>query len=80
MNRREILRSAKHQRENEVLEYQINIDNFRMAIDVARHDPDLTDFVEQLEGLLRSNILEQKKSKVMLHVIRQQLDEMESVG
>ncbi len=74
MDKQEILTSARMAREAEVLEYQINIDNYRLAINKARPDTDLAEFVQQLEGLLASSLLEQKKAKVMLAVIVEQLE------
>ena len=72
--RKEILTNALTSRQKEVVEYQINIDNFKLAIDLAAQDPDMVDFKKQLEDLLRSNIIEQKKSKILLQVIQQQLE------
>jgi hypothetical protein len=76
MNKKEILTGALTQREEEILGYQINIDNYTMAIDLAKDDPDLISFVEQLRELLSSSILEQKKTKIMLQVIQKQLEEL----
>jgi hypothetical protein len=76
MTKIEILKSALDARIQEVAGYQINIDNYTLAIqhiDVVA-DPDLVQFREQLTTLLASETLEQKKSKVMLAVIQQQLE------
>jgi hypothetical protein len=76
MTKIEILKSALDARIQEVAGYQINIDNYTLAIqhiDVVA-DSDLVQFREQLTTLLASEILEQKKSKVMLAVIQQQLE------
>jgi len=74
---REILAMSLEARDQEVLGYQINIDNYRLAIaDIeASGDTDLSDFAEQLRGLLKSELLEQKKAKVMRRVIAQQLEQ-----
>lgn len=76
MNKEEILRTNYLARTDEVLGYQINIDNYRLAIaEVARlGDPDLEDFRQQLEDLLVSSIREQKKARIMLEVIGMQLE------
>ena len=76
MEKIEILKSAHEQRINEVLSYQINIDNYKLAIKHIEQsgDADLTEFRGQLERLLSSEIIEQKKAKVMLAVIEQQLE------
>lgn len=77
--KKQILESALDQRQQEVLGYQINIDNYRLGIAHinAIGDPDLAEFKEQLTNLLASEILEQKKAKVILAVIEQQLAEMQ---
>lgn len=74
--KKETLTSALIQRKNEVFGYQINIDNYNRAIRKIS-DPDLLPFKEQLEGLLSSEILEQKKAQLMLDVIKEQLEELE---
>ena len=71
----EILSAALEQRQKEVVEYQINIDNYRMAIEKIGNDPDLQEFKEQLRHLLQSSIIEQKKANVIFDVIEQQLEE-----
>jgi len=76
MTKNEILTDALTQRQDEVLGYQINIDNYRIAIDLAKKDPELTAFVQQLQELLNSSIFEQKKASIMLQVIQQQLEDI----
>lgn len=71
---REILTTALEGRERELIEYQVNIDNYRLAIEHIGSDEELQPFREQLQGLLTSSLLEQKKSQVILTVIKQQLD------
>jgi hypothetical protein len=70
----EILTSALEARTKEITEYQVNITNFSLAIERIGDDPDLQDFKTNLEGLLASSILEQRKSKIMLDVIQSQLE------
>lgn len=70
------LTEARNYREQEVLEYQINIDNYRLAIVKAAQDPDMVEFKAQLESLLTSSIIEQKKAKIMLEVLTEQLNAM----
>ena len=72
--KKEILSAALNGREKEVIEYQINIDNYVLAIERIGDDPDLQDFKARLQDLLASSRLEQKKAQVMLDVIKQQLD------
>lgn len=76
--REEILQSALDARVQEVMHYQINIDNYTLALErISVLDADeraeLSGFADQLRGLLASERLEQKKAKVMLAVMQQQL-------
>jgi hypothetical protein len=75
MSKLEILSEALKAREEEVLHYQINIDNYRLAIEKSKDDEELTEFVDRLRELLASSLLEQKKAKIMLEVIREQVEE-----
>lgn len=77
MSKQPILQQAVEQRNQEIFDYQVNIDNYRIAIALASKDPDLTDFTKQLNDLLRSSIIEQKKSQIMLDVALIQLKELE---
>jgi hypothetical protein len=77
--REEILRINFEAREQEVMHYQINIDNYTLALTNIAAMPidersELLGFAEQLTGLLVSEKMEQKKAKVMLDVLRQQLE------
>jgi len=76
--REEILADSLTAREQEVMYYQINIDNYSLALQqIASLPPDeqveLTDFAKQLRELLASEKLEQKKAKIMLEVIKKQV-------
>lgn len=73
--KQEILADALKAREVEVLSYQINIDNYRLAIQKSKGDEDLVEFVERLQELLASSLIEQKKAKIMLEVIKEQIEE-----
>lgn len=77
MDKKEILTQALVGRIDEVVQYQVNIDNFKRAIERAKDDPDLVDFVSNLGEMLASSILEQKKSQIMLEVIQEQVEEMQ---
>ena len=76
MNKIEILSQSLIAREQEVIGYQINIDNYTLAIEHIKStgDSDLNEFREKLETLLSSEKLEQKKAMVMHHVVKQQLE------
>lgn len=73
-SKQEILKEALNARVDEVLNYQINIDNYIRAIEKAKNDPELVEFVERLRELLSSSLLEQKKSQIILEVIQEQIE------
>ena len=75
MNKIEILKQSLIAREQESMGYQINIDNYTLAIEHIKSsgDSDLTDFCQKLESLLASEKLEQKKANVMYLIIKKQL-------
>jgi len=77
--REEILAAALEGREQEVMTYQINIDNYTIALEhinelSANDRAELSGFTEQLRTLLASEKLEQRKAKIMLGVLKQQLE------
>jgi hypothetical protein len=72
--KREILIAALDARIKEVTEYQVNIDNFRLAIAKIGNDDELQPFKQHLQNLLTSSILEQRKAQIMLDVIRSQVE------
>jgi dsDNA-binding SOS-regulon protein len=73
-----ILSAAALGRKAEVMNYQINIDNFRLAIKKieAEHSdkPAMLEFADRLRDLLESSLTEQLKEIIMLEVIEQQLE------
>lgn len=78
MTREEILTTSLEARVQEVMHYQINIDNYAIALEeIGKLPPDerseLSAFSTQLRELLASEKLEQKKAKIMLAVIQQQV-------
>jgi hypothetical protein len=70
----ELLKKAFETRIKEVTEYQVNIDNFRLAINKIKNDEYFVDFKNQLENLLKTSLYEQSKAKIMLEVIQSQLE------
>jgi hypothetical protein len=70
----EILSAAMTARVKEVTEYQVNIDNFRLAIRRIGDDVEMQDFKTNLQNLLASSLLEQRKAQIMLDVIKSQLE------
>lgn len=73
-----ILTEAANGREREIMHYQINIDNYERAmVEIeANHagDVDLLAFADQLRDLLTASQREQAKERIMLKVIREQLE------
>jgi hypothetical protein len=73
--RHDILTQSIETRENDIMLYQINIDNYRAAIaDIEANHPDLWDFADQLRDLLQSSLREQKKEQIMLAAIKANLE------
>ena len=77
--RNEILTASLEAREQEVMHYQINIDNYALAlIEISKMSPNekqwLAKFSDQLKELLASEKLEQKKAEIMLSVIKGQVE------
>lgn len=72
--RKEILTAALEARIKEVTEYQVNIDNYRLAIERIDDDEELRPFKQQIQALLASSLLEQRKAQIMLDVIRSQTE------
>lgn len=84
MKRLDILRDALAARNDAVLMYQINIDNYCLAIEhmatmSAQDQQDLAEFRQRLINLLATERLEQKKEMVMRDVISKQVDALAQV-
>ena len=73
---KEILKKSAEGRQTAVMDYQINIDNYKLAIKeiTENYGEDMHDFKNRLESLLASELHEQKKEMIMLKVIKQQLE------
>jgi hypothetical protein len=76
--REEILKASLDARIQEVMHYQINIDNYRIALEeISKMSDDdramLSGFADQLRTLLSSEKLEQKKAQIMQTVLKQQV-------
>jgi len=78
----QILQSALDQRQDEVLNYQINIDNYTRAIakiDAEYADnPAIAEFKARLQDLLASSETEQLKAIIIRDVIAEQIAELEA--
>lgn len=77
--RQSILTDALKHRQGEVQMHQINIDNYRLALaEIAENysdDPDMADFAVQLQSLLDSALIEQRKEIIMRDVLAKQLED-----
>jgi hypothetical protein len=76
--REEILAVSLHAREQEIMHYQINIDNYTIALDEiskmsVADQAEMSGFKNQLAELLASEKVEQKKASIMLNVIKRQV-------
>ncbi len=82
MDKKTILSNALEQRSAEILGYQIDIDNYELALKkiAAEHagesplDSAMRDFAGHLEKLLFSSRVEQRKAQIILEVIKQQVE------
>lgn len=83
MNKREILVNALVGRDEEIFNYQINIDNYERAIEKIDKEygdkPEIIEFRDYLIHLTESNKTEQLKTRIIRDVIADQLDEMGEV-
>ena len=75
--RLDMLTSAHEHRQREVMHHQINIDNYRLAIEeIAEKHPEdevMAEFAARLRDLLASSAIEQAKEVIMRDVIAKQL-------
>jgi len=82
MNKLETLKMALTSRDEEIMGYQINIDNYIRAIDKinAEHSdkPAIVEFRDRLIELLDQHRIEQLKAKIIRDVIADQLTELEA--
>ena len=83
MNKLETLQSALDARNDEILGYQLNIDNYVRAIAKinAEHadTQSMIEFRDQLEDMLASHKTEQLKAIIIRDVIADQLAELETL-
>ena len=77
MNKLDILAPALEGRDQELLGYQINIDNYILAIAKINADyadnEDLIAFRDELQGRLNEELRQQLRSKIIRDVIADQL-------
>lgn len=72
--RQEMLKSALEGRIREVTEYQVNIDNYRLAIERIGDDETMQEFKAVLENLLQSSVVECRKAQLMMDVVAEQIN------
>jgi hypothetical protein len=79
-NKIQILTNALSMREEEIFNYQIDIENFKRAIKKTeieyKDNPEIQEFKAHLENLLKENCLQQTKSRIIRDVIKEQLFEL----
>jgi hypothetical protein len=82
MNKLETLKAALEGRNDEILNYQINIDNYERAIAKinAEHadKPAIVEFRDRLIDMLESHKTEQLKAIIIRDVIADQVTELEA--
>lgn len=82
MKKLSILKPSLESRNDEILNYQINIDNYERAIAKIESsysdNPAMIEFRDQLAHLLESNKTEQLKSIIIRDVIAEQISEIEN--
>ena len=82
MNKLQTLQSALEPRNNEILDYQINIDNYTRAINKinAEHadNPAMIEFRDRLADMVESHKTEQLKAIIIRDVIADQITELEA--
>ena len=82
MNKLETLKSALSNRNDEIMSYQINIDNYERAIvkiDAEHSDnPAMIEYRDLINGMLSSSKTEQLKTTIIRDVIADQVNEMEA--
>ncbi len=80
MNKLQILQESLDPRNDEILSYQINIDNYERAIAKINtqhaNNTDLIEFRDQLAVELKNHKAEQLKTIVIRDVIADQIDEL----
>jgi uncharacterized protein YchJ len=82
MNKLETLQPQIAIRDEEIFGYQVNIDNFKLAIRKIEKDyadnPAMVEFKARLEQLLQENQTEQLKAIIIRDVIAEQVAELEA--
>jgi len=75
--RKEMLMNNLDARKREVMDYQINIENFQLALKEIENDSSMNEFKQRIEQLLAEHIREHKKASIMLKVLEVQCANLE---
>jgi len=73
LQKKKALIEGLKQREQEVFGYQINIDNYRIALEIIPGT--MTEFKKDLEARLKEELKQQSIAQLMLDVILKQLED-----
>ena len=76
MTKLEILTQNKEAREQEVADYQFQVDTYTIAIEQSANNPDMAEHRQHMQILLESNLREQAKAQLMLDVVNIQLSRL----
>ena len=83
MNKLETFKSALEGRNEEIMSYQINIDNYVRAISKINvehvNNPAMIEFRDRLDDMLETHKIEQLKAIIIRDVIADQIAELEAV-
>lgn len=87
IDQEQVVRDAIQLRENEILAYQININNYENILASPFEptgdedmDAEMLAYRDQISQLLKSEKREQAKSKLILAALRKQLDGLKGEG
>jgi hypothetical protein len=76
MTRLEMLTQNKEMREQEVAEYQFQIDTYTIAVEHSANNPDMVEYRQHMQNMLEANLREQAKSQLMLDVVNIQISRL----
>lgn len=76
MTKLEMLTQNKEAREQEVADYQFQVDTYTIAIEQSANNPDMAEYRQHMQILLESNLREQAKAQLMLDVVNIQISRL----
>ena len=77
MRKKEIISTEIARRLDQIMLYEINVENYKRAIQKAELDSDLSAFCKHLKELLISEGIELKKEQTIVSAMREQLADLE---